>query len=136
MALTRIAWAAIVTSAHGFSQDLQLGRSFSSPPFRLYKTLANMNCKHCNKPIPTDSKYCPYCGTENSWENPERRRFRIPTNFSLKTILLAIAIGVWILVFQNLGIIPVSQSVNVTNEVEVDGSVRIDNTVDVSVVDY
>lgn len=47
-----------------------------------------------------------------------------------------IAIGIWILVFQNLGIIPVSQSVNVTNEVEVDGSVRIDNIVDVSVVDY
>lgn len=95
-----------------------------------------MNCKHCDGPIPTDSKYCPYCGIENSLENPERRRFRVPTNFSLKTILLAIAIGVWILVFQNLGIIPVSQSVNVTNEVEVDGSVRIDNTVDVSVVDY
>jgi len=95
-----------------------------------------MNCKHCDSPIPTDSKYCPYCGTENSLKNPERRRFRVPTNFSLKTILLAIAIGVWILVLQNLGIIPVSQSVNVTNEVEVDGSVRIDNTVDVSVVDY
>ena len=37
---------------------------------------------------------------------------------------------------QNLGIIPVSQSVNVINEVEVAGSVRVDNTVDVSVVDY
>lgn len=95
-----------------------------------------MNCKHCDRAIPTDSKYCPYCGTENRLGNSEQRKFRIPTNFSLKTILLAIAIGIWILVLQNLGIIPVSQSVNVTNEVEVDGSVRIDNTVDVSVVDY
>lgn len=95
-----------------------------------------MNCKHCDRPIPTDSKYCQYCGTENRLEKSERKKFRIPTNFSLKTILLVIAIGIWILVFQNLGIIPVSQSVNVTNEVEVDGSVRIDNTVDVSVVDY
>ena len=60
----------------------------------------------------------------------------MPTNFSLRTILLAIAIGIWILVLQNLGIIPVSQRVKVTNEVEIDGSVRIDNTVDVSVVDY
>lgn len=51
-------------------------------------------------------------------------------------MLLAIAIGIWILVLQNLGIIPVSQRVNVANEVEIDGSVRIDNTVDVSVVDY
>ena len=86
--------------------------------------------------MPADSKYCPYCGSENSLGNSERRKFRTPTNFSLRTMLLAIAIGIWILVLQNLGIIPVSQRVNVTNEVEIDGSVRIDNTVDVSVVDY
>lgn len=95
-----------------------------------------MNCKHCDRPIPADSKYCPYCGSENRLGNSERRKFRIPTNFSLRTMLLAIAIGIWILVLQNLGIIPVSQRVNVANEVEIDGSVRIDNTVDVSVVDY
>lgn len=95
-----------------------------------------MNCKHCNSLIPQDSKYCPYCGAENRLGNSMRSKFHIHTDFSLKTILLAIAIGIWILVFQNLGIIPVSQSVNVTNEVEVDGAVRIDNTVDVSVVDY
>lgn len=95
-----------------------------------------MNCKHCDSPIPADSKYCPYCGSENRLGNSERRKFRILTNFSLRTILLAIAIGIWTLVLQNLGIIPVSQRVNVTNEVEIDGSVSIDNTVDVSVVDY
>lgn len=95
-----------------------------------------MNCKHCNRLIPADSKYCPYCGSENRLGNSEQRKFCVPTNFSLRTILLAIAIGIWILVLQNLGIIPVSQRVNVTNEVEIDGSVSIDNTVDVSVVNY
>lgn len=68
--------------------------------------------------------------------NSNKKIIHIPKDLSLKSILLAIAIGVWILVLQNLGIIPVSQSVNVINEVEVTGSVRVDNTVDVSVVDY
>lgn len=68
--------------------------------------------------------------------NSNKKITHIPKDLSLKSILLAIAIGVWILVLQNLGIIPVSQSVNVINEVEVAGSVRVDNTVDVSVVDY
>lgn len=68
--------------------------------------------------------------------NSNKKITHIPKDLSLKSILFAIAIGIWILVLQNLGIIPVSQSVNVTNEVEVDGSVSIDNTVDVSVVDY
>lgn len=95
-----------------------------------------MNCNHCSKNIPNDSKFCPYCGGKNSEPNTDKKIIRIPKDLSLKSILLAIAIGIWILVLQNLGIIPVSQSVNVTNEVEVDGSVSIDNTVDVSVVDY
>ncbi|WP_366145404.1 zinc-ribbon domain-containing protein [Duncaniella sp.] len=24
-----------------------------------------MNCKHCDRPLLDDSKYCPYCGSEN-----------------------------------------------------------------------
>lgn len=55
--------------------------------------------------------------------------------------MVAIAtIGIWILVLQNFGIIPVSQNVGVTNEVavggrvsaDVSGSVSVDNTVDVN----
>jgi len=95
-----------------------------------------MNCKHCNKRIPDDSKYCPYCGEENSSVKSERRKSRFSAVFSLKSILLAIAIGIWILVLQNFGIIPVSQDVRVTNEVDIKGNVDVGNTVDVSVIDY
>ena len=62
---------------------------------------------------------------------------------TLKLILSAIAIGVWTLVFQNLGLIPNIQKVRVVNEVDanvantikadVSGSVSIDNTVDVNI---
>lgn len=136
VALTRTAWATIATSARRFSQDLQLGRSVSSPRFVKLNIINIMDCNHCNKNIPDDSKFCPFCGGENSMPNSNKKIPHIPKNLSLKSILLAIAIGVWILVLQNLGIIPVSQSVNVINEVDVAGSVRVDNTVDVSVVDY
>lgn len=62
-------------------------------------------------------------------------------SISLKVILSSIAIGIWVLVFQNAGIIPTSQNVKVTNEVDayvrgrvnIDGSVNIDNTVDVNI---
>jgi hypothetical protein len=50
-------------------------------------------------------------------------------------ILLSIAIGVWVIVLQNLGVIPISQRVKVVGMVDayVSGSVDIDNTVDVEV---
>lgn len=95
-----------------------------------------MNCKHCNKTIPEDSKFCPYCGGENHMPISNKGKQPFLKDLSLRSILLVIAIGVWSLVLQNLGIIPVSQNVKVTNGVEVDGTVRVDNTVDVSVVDY
>lgn len=44
-------------------------------------------------------------------------------NLSLKGILLFIAIGIWLLVLQNAGIIPTSHRVEVINTVEVRGSV-------------
>jgi hypothetical protein len=52
-------------------------------------------------------------------------------------ILLFIAIGIWIIVLQNIGIIPIDQDVRVTNE-EVTthvrgGYVNVDNTVDVNI---
>ena len=43
---------------------------------------------------------------------------------SLKSILMAIAVGIWMLVLQNLGVIPVAQKVS--------GNVDIDNTVDIN----
>lgn len=59
---------------------------------------------------------------------------------SLKGMIAMSTIGIWILVLQNLGIIPVRQSVYVENTVEVKGNVsarvygrvNVDNTVDVN----
>jgi hypothetical protein len=59
----------------------------------------------------------------------------------IKVILITIAIGIWGLFFQNLGILKSKQSVyvsggfidaDVSGSVEVSGSVDIDNTVDVN----
>lgn len=65
-----------------------------------------MECKNCGKEIPEDSTFCPNCGRPI---------------ISLKSILVIIAIGIWMLVLQNLGIIPVTQDVRV-----VSGSVYVD----------
>jgi len=60
-----------------------------------------------------------------------------PKNISLKAILIIIAAGIWISVFQNAGIIPTEQRVKVTNTVDtystVTGEVEIENTVDVNI---
>jgi|SRR5690554_3340949 len=66
-------------------------------------------------------------------------------NISLKAILIAIGLGIWVIVLQNVGIIPtkqnvyvkggyvdVSGSVDIDNTVRVSGSVDVDNTVDVN----
>jgi hypothetical protein len=56
---------------------------------------------------------------------------------SLRTILIAIAIGVWVIVLQNAGVIPTDQRVKVVNTVDADahvsGRVSVDNTVDVNI---
>ena len=58
-------------------------------------------------------------------------RFGFKT-LSLKSILMAIAVGIWMLVLQNLGVIPVAQDVRVKKTVKVSGNVDIDNTVDIN----
>ncbi|GHV05558.1 hypothetical protein FACS189416_5340 [Bacteroidia bacterium] len=63
---------------------------------------------------------------------------------SEKAILIIIGIGVWIIVFQNVGIIPTNQHVKIVNTVDtyvtggsidsnISGSVNVDNTVDVNI---
>ncbi len=47
-----------------------------------------------------------------------------------RVLLILIAAGVWTIVFQNAGVIPTSQKVEVTNNIR--GSVEVDNTVDVN----
>lgn len=90
-----------------------------------------MKCKNCGKEIPNDSTFCPNCGKPIN--SIERRKNKIQLkNLSLKSILVIIAIGIWMLVLQNLGVIPVAQDVRVKNTVEVSGNVDVDNTVDVS----
>lgn len=53
---------------------------------------------------------------------------------SLRTILIVIATGVWVIVFQNAGVIPTNQHVKVVKTVDthsqVSGEVEIENTVD------
>ena len=40
--------------------------------------------------------------------------------------------GIWMLVLQNLGVIPVAQDVRVKKTVKVSGNVDVDNTVDIN----
>lgn len=81
-----------------------------------------MTCNKCGNDIPEDSIFCPYCGTsmQNTTINDIKRK---PFSLSLKTILLAIAVGIWVLVLQNLGILTVTQDVKV---------VDVGNSVDVN----
>lgn len=52
----------------------------------------------------------------------------IPKSLSLKGILLAIAVGIWVLVLQNLGFLRETQDVRVKNTIDADvsGSVYVD----------
>lgn len=90
-----------------------------------------MECKYCGKEIPDDSTFCPDCGKpiNNIKSSYKGLKFKI---LSLKSILVIIAIGIWMLVLQNLGIIPVTQDVSVENTVDVSGTVDVGNTVYVS----
>lgn len=60
---------------------------------------------------------------------------KLSSKITVYGTLLSIAIGVWVIVLQNLGVIPISQRVKVVGMVDanVSGSVDIDNTVDVEV---
>ena len=89
-----------------------------------------MKCKNCGQEISEDSTFCPNCGNITN-VNKTIKKFQFK-NLSLKSILVIIAVGIWMLVLQNLGIIPVTQDVRVKNTVEVSGNVDVDNTVDVS----
>ena len=73
-----------------------------------------------------DSKFCPNCGkTLNRWGTIKKM---IPKSLSLKGILLAIAVGIWVLVLQNLGFLRETQDVRVKNTIDADvsGSVYVD----------
>ena len=95
-----------------------------------------MECKYCGKEIPDDSTFCPDCGKpiNNIKSSYKGLKFKILSlkSLFLKSILVIIAIGIWMLVLQNLGIIPVTQDVSVENTVDVSGTVDVGNTVDVS----
>lgn len=86
-----------------------------------------MKCKSCLKEIPDDSTFCPNCGRPINNINRNYKKIQLK-NLSLKGILVIIAIGIWMLVLQNLGIIPVTQDVRVKNTIDADvsGSVYVD----------
>ena len=73
-----------------------------------------MECKNCGKEIPEDSTFCPNCGNITN-SNKSNKKFQLKT-LSLKTILMAIAVGIWMLVLQNLGVIPVAQDVRIKKQ--------------------
>ncbi len=63
-------------------------------------------------------------------------------NISLKAILIAIGLGIWVIVLQNAGVIPTKQNVyvkggyidaDINGTVDVRGSVDVDNTVDINI---
>lgn len=63
-------------------------------------------------------------------------------NISLKAILIAIGLGIWVIVLQNAGVIPTKQNVyvkggyidaDIDGTVDVRGSVDVNNTVSVSI---
>lgn len=85
-----------------------------------------MKCKNCGNEIPEDSTFCPNCGNLVN-KNRINRKIQLK-NLSLKSLLIVIAVGIWILVLQNLGIIQVTQDVRVKNKVDADvsGSVYVD----------
>ena len=90
-----------------------------------------MKCNKCGREIPEDSLFCPDCGapTAESHANSANKK---PFTLSLKGILVVIALGIWMLVLQNLGVIPVTQDVKVKNMVDVSGRVDIGSSVDVN----
>ena len=90
-----------------------------------------MTCNKCGNNIPEDSIFCPNCGTsmQNATINNVQSK---PFSFSLKAILLVIAVGIWMLVLQNFGIFPSTQDVRVKNTVDVSGAVNVRNSVDVN----
>lgn len=55
---------------------------------------------------------------------------------SLKAILIAIGLGIWVIVLQNAGIIPTKQKVYVKGgyiDAYINGTVGINNTVDINI---
>ena len=86
-----------------------------------------MICKNCGKEIPEDSTFFFYFGRPINNTNRNYKKNQLK-NLSLKSILVIIAIGIWMLVLQNLGIIPVTQDVRVRNTIDADvsGSVYVD----------
>ena len=86
-----------------------------------------MKCKSCLKEIPDDSTFCPNCAIPINNIKRSYKKIQLK-NISLKSILVIIAIGIWMLVLQNLGIIPVTQDVRVKNTIDADvsGSVYVD----------
>ena len=89
-----------------------------------------MKCKNCGKEFPDGSAFCPNCGNITN-SNKSNKKFQLKT-LSLKSILMAIAVGIWMLVLQNLGVIPVAQDVRIKKTVKVSGNVDVDNTIDVN----
>ncbi len=67
---------------------------------------------------------------------------KIMEKISLKAILIAIGMGIWVMVLQNAGIVPTKQNVyvsggyidaDINGTVDVVGKVDIDNTVNVNI---
>jgi len=68
-----------------------------------------MYCKHCGKEISDDSTFCKYCGNDPSGAKVVNTPTKSGLKFdiSIKAVLIAIAIGIWVIVLQNFEILKV-----------------------------
>lgn len=87
-------------------------------------------CPNCKRVIDNDSKYCRHCGMEIKIEKEEQKD-KSPYMKYINISLILIAIGIWIIILQNFGVLP--QKVYVENTVGVDGNVNVNNVVEVDV---
>lgn len=79
-----------------------------------------IRCNNCGLEIHDDYAFCPnYVNAIKGKRSTNNFHIK---NLSLNSILIIIATGIWLLVLQKFGIIPVTQNVCVKNTVDVKGN--------------
>lgn len=66
-----------------------------------------MKCEKCGATIPEDSRFCPKCGSEIKKTSTSTANTK-----TTKILLYAIAIGIWVLILQNMGILKATVDIN------------------------
>lgn len=93
-----------------------------------------MKCKNCNSDNNEQAKFCKDCGTSLNEQMPQSRKKS--SNKVIKTFLIFIGLGVWMIVLQNFNVFDNRQDVYVRGgyiDADVSGSVSVGNTVDINI---